>query len=39
MRQPTRAQLSAAGRALRNSRTCEENERRAAHTLRAGRTK
>ncbi len=37
MAKPTKAQLSTAGRALRNPRTREVNETKAAKTLAAGR--
>lgn len=36
-KKPTKAQLSAAGKALRNPRTREKNEIKAAWTLAAGR--
>lgn len=36
---PTKAELSAAGKALQNPRTREANERKAAQTLRKGRGK
>lgn len=37
MPKPTKAQLSAAGKALRNPHTREKNETKAAKTLAAGR--
>ena len=39
MRKPTRKQLSQAGKTLRNPRTREKNETKAAKTLAAGRKK
>lgn len=38
-KKPTKAALSAAGKALRNPRTREVNERKAAQILRRGRGK